>query len=374
MHSFGPRAASVRTIASAWADGRRNGNNFDAVRLMAASAVIFSHSFEIVGGVEASEPLYALTGGQTRIGFTAVLVFFALSGFLLAQSWRAEPRLGRFAWKRALRLLPALLLVVVSTAFVLGPLVSDAPASAYFTSLQTWSYPVNLGPLDPYNGLPGVFAANPYPESVNQPLWTLKYEVLCYGALALAGVAGLLRPAPCAAALIGLYVVDGMGLGDDGGLRAYVGQYAFLGRAFFAGALLALLGDRVALSRWGAAAALAALVAATSFGGFNVAFPVLGAYLVLAIGLSPVHGVKDLGRFGDFSYGLYVWGWPVQQVVQQYLGPPHWAANFALSFAPALLIAILSWRFVERPALALKTITPRLNPAVATRAGSGAGD
>lgn len=352
-------SGSPETLADAWAASRTGGNNFDALRLTAASLVIFSHSFEIANGRETFEPLAWLTNGQAGFGRTAVLVFFVLSGFLLAQSWRVDPNFVRFVWKRFLRISPALIFVVTVLSFVIGPMVTSAPIGEYFASMQTWSYPINLGPIDPYDGLPGVFENNPFPDSVNQPLWTLKYEVMCYATLAVLGVLGLMRPWACAAYLVFLYALDAVRpVLDTNGLTHYLFQYSDLGRAFFAGALMAMVADKIPMSGKIVAAAVVLLVAATPAGLYNQAFPIFAGYAVLWAGLTPVACIKDAGRYGDISYGLYVWGWPVQQIMAQYVGTGSWAQNFVLAYPVTAAIAYVSWRYIEAPALKLKAEGP----------------
>jgi peptidoglycan/LPS O-acetylase OafA/YrhL len=84
-------------------------------------------------------------------------------------------------------------------------------------------------------------------------------------------------------------------------------------------------------------------------------FPLFGGYLVLWAGFAQGSPLSAAGRFGDFSYGLYLWGWPAQQIVQSLAAPSHWALNVALAMPLALALAVLSWFAVEKPALAFKS-------------------
>ncbi|MEL7488557.1 MAG: acyltransferase [Pseudomonadota bacterium] len=344
----------TRTLQEIWDDGAARRNNFDAIRLGAASLVVFSHSFEITGGIGAFEPLMALTGGQASFGRVAVLVFFVLSGFLIAKSWRADPRLQAFAAKRALRIFPALFVVVLIGVFLVGPLLSASGARAYFASAETWSYLANLGFYSKHASLPGVFADAPIAGVVNGPLWTLKFEVACYAAVAGLGAFGRLDRRSCLAALLFAYSVHYFG-GDSvhGGVAYYIFGAADLGRAFFTGAVIALYADELPLDwRLGASAALG-LVAAGAIGGFDALFPLLGGYLVFCIAFADCGAAARIGRYGDFSYGVYVWGFPVQQVALT-AGATLWYANFFVALPVTLLIAAASWRWIEAPALRLK--------------------
>src|SRR6478736_9794871 len=162
-------------------------NNFDVLRLLAAWAVLVSHSFALVGE---AEPLHQFNASLGNVG---VLVFFAVSGLLIRRSWEYDPSPRDFWAKRALRLLPALATVGVLTAFVLGPLVTAASLTTYFTSWETWVYPFRVAFLLPFGAtLPGVFDDNVYAGAVNGPLWSLPVEVFAYFGLFVLGVAGLL--------------------------------------------------------------------------------------------------------------------------------------------------------------------------------------
>lgn len=350
--------SAARTIEDVWRGSKARGNNFDALRLAAAFAVIVSHSFEIVGGPPESEPLRILTNGDSSLGRVAVMTFFVLSGFLLTRSYLSGPSLAAFAWKRALRIGPALAAVVLLSVFVIGLVATNLSPSDYFQSQETWRYLANLVFYTGFASLPGVFADAPIAGVVNGPLWTLKIEVLCYATLAAAGATRLLRPGAVAVMVVLFYVTSALlSEGGHDGAVYYLDQYADLARSFFAGALYALLAARIPLTPPLAALALAGLAIATPLGLLSEVFPLLGGYLVFWIGFARLGAVRLAGRHGDFSYGLYLWGWPAQQIVETALAPSHWTVNVLLATPLALGAAILSWRLVEKPALALKAKT-----------------
>ena len=168
---------------------RRRGNNFDVLRLLAASLVLFSHSYALTDN---AEPFAEISGWT--FGEVGVVMFFAMSGFLIAKSWSDRPQLVPFAVKRALRILPALVVAVSVTVFVIGPLFTTLPLSSYFSDPVTWLYLVRCSLLITFFGtLPGVFEDNPYPDAVNGSLWTLPVEACCYAMAAMLGTLGLLR-------------------------------------------------------------------------------------------------------------------------------------------------------------------------------------
>ena len=127
------------------------------------------------------------------MGDLGVLLFFGVSGFLITQSWLGEPRLWVYAAKRALRIVPALAIVLVVTAVVVAPIVTTLPTSAYFRSHEPWLYIGDNLLLDTDYFLPGVFTTNPYPLTVNGSLWTLPHEAHGYIVVALLGLCGILN-------------------------------------------------------------------------------------------------------------------------------------------------------------------------------------
>ena len=147
-------------------------NNFDALRLLAALTVVVAHAWPLTG-VSPSPML-----GGIKVFHLAVFVFFAISGYLITTSWQRAPRVRRFLAARVLRIFPALILVVVLTVLVIGPVATTLPLGEYFTSPQTWGYLVTVTLAAAYQ-LPGVFDQNPL-DVVNGSLWTLGPEFACY--------------------------------------------------------------------------------------------------------------------------------------------------------------------------------------------------
>jgi peptidoglycan/LPS O-acetylase OafA/YrhL len=167
-------------------------NNFGLIRLVAASLVVFGHSFDLVRRPEPLAPTLELTWGT--IG---VLIFFSMSGFLVARSWATGPRLVEFATKRALRLLPALFVSSLVCAVVLGPLVTTEPLRSYLDDPATKTYVLDNSLLQTVYALPNVFGNLPFPGTVNGSLWTLPIEAKAYAFVAVVGLLGLLRRQRC---------------------------------------------------------------------------------------------------------------------------------------------------------------------------------
>lgn len=353
--------SKVRTINDAWAvdaDGRAQANNFDLIRLFAAALVIFSHSFEITDGSRVREPLEVLSG-QISLGEFAVLVFFAVSGFLITKSWLATPQVSVFAVKRGLRIMPALVVAVLILAFVIGPILTTMTLGEYFSGAELWGFVRHIFFDSGHQDLPGVFEDAPVAKVVNAPLWTLFYEAFFYAIILVLGAFGLLRERICTAFFVFfLFILMAPSLGWASAI------VAILAAPFFAGATAALAGNYIPLDGRLAVISALCLIVTAAFGGLVIGFAIFGVYLVLYLGfarLGPQFGlVKHATRFGDISYGLYIWGWPVQQIVQQIVQQntagyfDGWAVNFAISFPVTCIIAYASWRLVEQPSLAMK--------------------
>jgi peptidoglycan/LPS O-acetylase OafA/YrhL len=325
-------------------------NNFDTMRLAAALAVVLSHSFPISYGSGAPDPLNAITDYQISLGALAVAVFFIISGYLITGSFdRQNPK--RFVVSRALRLLPGLAAVLLVLTFIAGPILTATSLSEYFHSSDTYRFLLINFTLTDFSGvLPGVFDGNPFPHAVNGSLWTLRYEAECYLLVLVFGLVGILNRYVLLALLAAILGKVGYG-GDDYRLSFYA--YFLAGAVFYSWQFPL---------RWYYALGAAVLCLLTLWcGAIRWAIPTAFAYLVLYIGLASTIRMPRVTRWGDLSYGVYVWAFPIQQSVTLVLGTwATWYFNVTIAVPIILGIAYLSWRFVEGPALSLK---PRSYPA-----------
>src|SRR5271163_779741 len=157
-------------------------NNFDALRLIAAASVVFSYSFLIAEGTQKHEWLIRLTGNQSIFGLTGVFVFFAISGFLVTQSFEETGDPLRFLAKRALRIFPGLFVASALSAFVLAPFVTTLEPAAFFARPEPYKYVIGNTLLDTtVHELPGVmFVNNPVGLEINGSMWTLRVEFIMY--------------------------------------------------------------------------------------------------------------------------------------------------------------------------------------------------
>jgi peptidoglycan/LPS O-acetylase OafA/YrhL len=355
-------------------DARPNAIGF--LRLLLAGMVIYSHAY-LLGGF-GPELLSRWSHGTTIAGFAAVQAFFVLSGWLLTQSWRHRPQLVAFLRNRALRLLPAFWVCLIVTACLLAPLVflTTPEHSGSFWS-QT---PAPLGYIarnliQPRTqiGIGSLLASVPWPGDWNGSLWTLYYEGACYLALAAAGAMGLLTCARATgtAAIVSLMLLNIVWHLTPGVMPAIVGRLfdtpgKLLVLHFAAGGGWALWpGSRAAGWRSGTVIGLAMLTLAASWrlGGYAWLSPWLLPPVVIWLAENlPLRGWEEkLG--GDYSYGLYVYGFPVQQLLV------HFGANqaglavfFMASLTGAGLLAVASWHGAEKIALSWKATRAAVVP------------
>jgi len=352
---------------------RGRDNNFNLVRLLAAGCVIVSHSWPLSG--TPGEPFELFAGFS--LGHLGVDVFFVVSGYLVTGSLLARDSVGAFVRARALRIFPALAVSAFATAFVLGPFVTAWPVGRYLRAPGTWLYALQNSTTWPWGVrwfLPAVFLHQPGGPAVNGALWSLPWELTMYAMLTVPGVLllarrPLLTRRGFTALVVGIAAVATLGHGlneaFDWTRRFEIVQGLRLVALFFTAAALHIHRSRVPLSTAVFAVAVVALVLALGVHGLAMTlYPLSLAMVVLWLALVPGGPLRLYNRLGDYSYGFYLWQFPIQQWVVL-THPGIGVAQLALGATPAALaLAVVSWHFVEAPALARKERRdPRLEPA-----------
>ncbi len=340
-------------------------NNFDAMRLGLALLVVFSHSFPLLGWVHAKEPVARMTGGQTTGGALAVSGFFLLSGFLITQSWERCAGLLDYLRRRILRIYPGFIVAYAICALLVGPLASG-DALGYLRSLRPYWMIFDILILGD-EALPRAFTGQPF-TSLNGSLWTIHYEFVCYLGAAGLGLIGAFRrrwlTLLAFVAAYGCYSAQ-VYLGYE--IPTFKGSWLLgsfrswprLGSAFLAGSLFHLYRDAVRYTARGAAAAslcLVLLAAIPKLISFSLAVPLLGGYTFFWAGNRSIPALREFGRRADLSYGVYLYGWPVQQSLVALLANRLQPWSLFLVAAPlAASCAALSWFLVEKPSLRFRT-------------------
>lgn len=329
-------------------------SGFDYIRLGLSMLVMFSHSFAVSGDLVSAS---VMPWGIDRIvGYSILPVFFCLSGFLVAASLIRTSNLLTFLTLRGLRIVPALMVEIVLSAMVLGPMLTTVSYGEYFTDPDFFRYFLNIIGYIHYH-LPGVFLDNPIERMVNGSLWTVPYEAECYLVLAAVSLIGLVkRPSLLlvgfVAVSIALFVYTFVS-GDTGPARGTAtGRQLIL--FFLAGVIVYLWRDRIPYSGWIALAFAVLSVALVSSHVYIYLLPLPVAYLTMYLGLQTPKKLPLIFK-GDYSYGIYLYAFPIQQAVV-YLLPKGqaWYVNFLVALVFVGLFAAFSWHCIEKPMLRLK--------------------
>lgn len=347
--SFQDRAASLGSVF----DPRRNSLN--AIRLLLAALVIVSHAWPL--GRYGSDPSF----GDQNLGGWAVAGFFTVSGFLITMSGERSRTVWDYLWRRVLRIYPGFVVALVIGGFVLAPVASLLGGGRYSLAGAGQYVVRNLGLFIVSYRPTGMFDDAPFNKSLNGALWTLFFEFLCY--LAVAVVIAFLPRRARPPVILGIFVAGTVIMlavtFTDLTLSERALRLARLGTYFAAGAVLHQFRDRVPFSPLLTAVA-AGLTVATAFTGTSQALAGLPvAYLLLSGSmLLPLSGI---GARNDISYGLYIYGFPVEQTLTLLLLRLHLTvpvgAYVVLALAAALPFAWASWLLVERPAMRWKSLT-----------------
>jgi len=333
-------------------NGRPSG--FDYLRLGLAVSVVIVHSVKTTYGVDSE-----LWTTPLRPFVRAIIpMFFALSGFLVAGSLERSKTTLTFIGLRLIRIYPALAVEVALSAFLIGMAVTALPLATYFQDPLFLKYLLNvIGDIHYY--LPGVFENNPVPRIVNAQLWTVPIELLCYMALTvLVLLGGVQRKILIPLAALGLALAhlilrlhtDHWQLPNPGGVFGDT----LLVVCFLAGVSLYLFRDKIVWSSRMFAGALIASIPLLWFVPFGDYPGVLTiTYVTVYLGLTNVRRLS-LIKGADYSYGMYLYGYVIQQLFVYLAAPRFWWVNVLVCVPASALFAAFSWHFIEKPAQNLR--------------------
>lgn len=335
----------------------RGNNNFDLIRLIAALMVMLGHSYGIQGGEMESMLRFS---HLESFGSLAVYAFFMISGMLVSASFANQSSTFRFIGLRMLRIWPGAMVCAAFIVLVVGPVFSGLPLFAFLSDPQTmrWLFH-NALLIDPVGGpLPQLFEANHLKSLVNATVWTLPVELKCYVIVLVAGLLGCigsrwrtLAVVVLAGVVFAICVKHPPGDHFLGNFFILPLAYSFYPVPFFLlGMLLYAFRDRVVID-WRPALVLLLAYLAIRHARLSpiLLYPAF-VYGVLWLGSTPK--LRRLVPTHDYSYGIYLYGF----VVQQSLSGLHPTMNNYLSLVIAVpitvVLAALSWHLVERPCMA----------------------
>lgn len=338
-------------------------NNFKLIRFLAASMVAFSHSYPISMGHELKEPFKVLLGYTG--GSIAVDIFFVTSGFLVTKSIFTQNAIVGYFKNRFLRIFPALYLATFFCSMVVGPFLSEKKVLVYLLSLSVYKYIVKTSVLifGIATGLPGVFVHNPYPLAVNGSLWSLPYEIYMYFFLAGIYLISAKFSRKTAFVCVGLCLIGIHWASYYKFLQLQYGLRILLRLAalfFGGGSLYYVIRSRIDINCYGVVVAGAALIISVGHQLFYIVYFLSLPYLIFSAAYLIEGGIRYYNKAGDYSFGIYIFSFPIQQSFMAVWNDLCPLALFALTFPVALCISIASWHLIEEPALRLKRIPLRI--------------
>ena len=336
----------------------RQANNFDLLRILFAWFVIISHSY-VLNGLGATDPLFQVTNQTFLFSFIGVKGFFIISGYLIFKSMMVSTSIPEYLIKRVLRIFPALAVVLVLTLVAiyfiypnnLVPFFKNKEVLAYFLG--------NMILFKPHFFISGIFNGQ-YSAAINGSLWTIEYEFFFYLFILLLFYVRtnekLLRV--LLSFLIAAFLI----------VRLFFYNWTVqthffipleslfdLGPYFLMGSLLSLF-DLEALPYKNAIAAvlLGVLLAATYTNAGHVVVYFTLPFLVIYVG-KKTSGLAAWvhTKIGDPSYGIYLYAFPLQQILIYFFKPStFWL--FVMSSIGAFVFGYFSWILIEKKALSLK--------------------
>ncbi len=299
-------------------------------------------------------PPLAINGWS--LSYVAVNAFFILSGFLIADSLERRADIFSYAVSRALRIFPALVFLSFAAVLIFGPVFTNLPMAEYWTSGQTWSFPVQvLGFLDTSQGPAGMFVDLPWAGEFSATLWTLRYEMIAYVAAAVIFFSPIpwnkLTHLALFAITSGVYLVLSIFWNDA---PALIMSSARLSAAFTLGMVVHGWRHFLPILPWPALLALPLWLISDSSPWAELFLNLALAAIIFWFAFARLGGLPTWSRIPDWSYGIYIWHYPIMQAVLYFDpgSPPLLvgAVSLPLSFA----LAAFSWSFIEKPSLALK--------------------
>ena len=360
------------TLAEAF-DPRSNSIGF--LRWLMAFLVIFSHAGPL-GGFYGGEDLGTQISSEQSLGGVAVAGFFFFSGFLITRSRMGRANIFRYFWRRILRIFPAFWTALLFTVVVLAPIawrIEKGTFSGYLSAAQEspLTYFVNNMWLElNQRNIAGLGSQLPYAVNHgaydwNGSAWTLIYEFRGYILIGFLGLFGFLANRWLGGIVgFGIIVLNAMtwsGTGNVASINPHLANpfnVMFLA-PFALGMLFTLFADKIPVDDRLAVAGLALALYTYDAGGWNVYGQYAFCYVLMWVAIR-FTAVRNWEKPGDFSYGVYIFAWPVMTLAAFFGLQDHgWLLYHLVIVAVVHVLAFLSWHLIEQPAMALKNWTPR---------------
>ena len=348
-------------------------NNFDLLRFLLASSVIICHCYAIYFGWEQfvkNEPFMIWSEGRISIGSAAVNFFFVISGFLIVRSFESSSNFWQYIKKRILRIYPGFIVVFVLSFLIFGPIghMKEINVAGYQNFLKTIPLKretVNM--LSLQSPLENRYFTHLPQSGLNNSLWTIQYEFFCYLILPLLAWLGVTRQKRLLLTFLLIsylvYCLQTFGYffpfkqSLSGGIIGNPYYFPRFFTYFLCGSCVYTFRNQIPRNAWLAVAALILFLLSFKLNLIDLIWPVSGTYLLFYVAYHHKFIFPKFAKYGDFSYGIYLYGWPLQQLVMLWFGKHlNVYTFFAIVFPVVLIFAIISWKLVESPSLKLKKI------------------
>ena len=331
---------------------------------MGAITVVVYHSYPLLYSKYYHDWLYDLTGYSSS-GSISLDVFFVISGFLITQSYCRNSSAQVFFKARMLRIFPAYLMSMLIIALLIGPVFTTLPILDYFENLDTWRFFIGIGLFKLQFYLPQVFTQSyHHTNSVNGSVWSLSYEWVMYFFLFLFGQIGLLKPTKLNISLHAIIIVIMVWFDLNpefttikiAGIQSSIIVHLYC--LFMVGSWLFLLKDKFKINH--TIGIVTCMVWVATF--HTIYYPICALLaipiMVIWIAHLPINFLRKITSTGDYSYGIYIFGFPIQQIIIQITkGNIGIYPMIISSLFLTLLVAILSFHFIEAPFLKRKLTT-----------------
>lgn len=350
----------------------RKNNTFDYIRIILALFVIFAHSYPIFYGIGTKDIITDKILKTVSLGRFAVIGFFILSGFMITQSILHSKNMKEFILKRVIRIFPALIVMLLLTVFALGPMVYGGNIVDYFKNASVWKYlgqNINLFGNTAYT-IEGVFTNNPYTGAINGSLWTLKHEFILYIVLMVLSMCTVLKNKKAMLALTGVSIVTFvlsiplnpiLECFTHIGIVMEINEFTQLSMYFFIGVSIYLYKDKIKMSFPYFILTIIILFIGICLNATKYVLIVTMPYIIMYLGTFKF-SKNFLGKIGDLSYGLYIYAFPIQQLLVFYFKNNLTIWTYMLSaIAVTSIFAILSTVLIDNNIKKLKDKILKIN-------------
>ncbi len=340
----------------------KDSNNFDFVRILAATFVLIGHSPVLFKNQPFSfDPFVKIVGYPAHL--LGLFIFFIISGFLITKSWETKRSVFDFIISRMVRIFPALLFTIAITTFILGPLLTTYSLTDYFKSEETYKHLLNISLYRIFYILPGVFEFNPYNNAVNGSIWSLAYEFTCYLMTIILGYIRFFKRKWINLSVylfvLILFLIYDIDLEKCNYLIPLFGlqlhKFLQLYILFFSGSIFYQFRSSISFN-WKTYLLILCFLILARFNHFSfVPNSIILTFLIFALVFSKKNKLNRFGKYGDFSYGIYLFAFPIQQAIA-YLAPKEtnlWLL-IILSLLFTFIASIVCWNLIEKPSMKLK--------------------